>query len=256
MNKTDMSGNYFNDVLIALSLLTRLPLPQPSWPKEGEPARAAWAYPLAGLVVATLAGIIATFLIAMNLPTSFAAGTALMVMALLTGAMHEDGLADCADGFWGGWDRERRLKIMKDSNTGAYGVAAMVLSFGLRWSALSALFAAGWVILPLIAAAITSRAGMVWCMATLPNARADGLSSTTGRPELPAASMASLLALIACLSVFSLSGLILLIVVTLSVVVCALVAMRKVGGQTGDVLGATQQICEIALLGAMAALVV
>ncbi len=256
MTKTDTRGNYFNDVLIALSLLTRLPLPQPVWPKEGAPAYAAWAYPLAGFAASIFAGGIAAILLSLNLPAGFAAGVALFASALVTGAMHEDGLADCADGFWGGWDRERRLKIMKDSNTGAYGVVAIVLSFMLRWNALSAMFLAGWVILPMIAAAVTSRAGMVWCMATLPNARPDGLSSTTGRPDLATAGMASLIALIVCLSIFSLSGLILLTVTALSVVACGLVAMRKIGGQTGDVLGATQQICEIVLLGSMAALVV
>lgn len=255
MSKTDTNGNYLNDILIALGLLTRLPFLKPVWPEAGTPARAAWAYPVAGLVISVLVGFIATVLLSLDLPTAYVAGIALIATSVMTGAMHEDGLADCADGFWGGWDRERRLKIMKDSSTGAYGVVAIVASFGLRWTALAALFAQGWVFIPLIAAAITSRAGMVWCMATLPNARADGLSSTTGRPELSAAGVASLWALIACLGGFSMGGLVLLLIVALAVIGWSLVAMRKIGGQTGDVLGATQQICEIALLGAMAALI-
>lgn len=255
MNKTDTNGNYINDLLIALGLLTRLPLPQPKWPEADTPARAAWAYPLAGLVVSALAGIVATILLSLGVPVAFSAGAALLTLCVTTGAMHEDGIADCADGFWGGWDRERRLKIMKDSNTGAYGVVAIMMSFGLRWTALAALFAQGWVFAPLIVAAITSRAGMVWCMASLPNARADGLSSTTGRPEMATAGMASLWALLACLAGFSLGGLVLLAVAALGTIAWSLIAMRKIGGQTGDVLGATQQVCEIAVLGAMAALI-
>ncbi len=60
------------------------------------------------------------------------------LLAMMTGAMHEDGLADTVDGFWGGWTVQRRLEIMKDSHIGSYGVIALVLSLGLRWMALSA----------------------------------------------------------------------------------------------------------------------
>ena len=255
MSKPDTSGSYLNHVLIALGLLTRLPFPQPVWPEADVPAKAAWAYPLAGLVVSLLAGLTAWLLLSWGLPPSYAAGAALLVSVLATGAMHEDGLADCADGFWGGWDRERRLKIMKDSSSGAYGVSALILTFGMRWAALAAVFAQGWVFIPLIVAAVTSRAGMVWCMATLPNARADGLSSTTGRPPLIVAAIASFWAVAVCLIGFGLSGVVLLTAALLATVVWTLVAMRKVEGQTGDVLGATQQVCEVVLLGAMTALV-
>jgi adenosylcobinamide-GDP ribazoletransferase len=255
MDKTDTDKNYLNDVLIALGLLTRLPFPQPVWPEDGTPAKAAWAYPLAGLIIALLAGAVASGLLAVGVTAPYAAGAALLTSVLATGAMHEDGLADCADGFWGGWDRDRRLKIMKDSSSGAYGVSALILSYGLRWTALAALFAQGWVFIPLLIAGITSRAGMVWCMATLPNARADGLSSTTGRPQMMIAGVASIWAVIACFAGFGLAGLVPLFVAAIATVIWSFVAMRKVGGQTGDVLGATQQVCEVALLGAMTALI-
>lgn len=255
MGKNDITHNYPNDLLIAVGLLTRLPFPQPVWPEADCPARAAWAYPLAGLIVATLSGLVSWCLLNAGLPAAYCAGAALAIMVLSTGAMHEDGLADCADGFWGGWDRERRLKIMKDSSSGAYGVSALILSYGLRWTALAALFAQGWVFVPLIVAALTSRVGMVWCMTILPNARADGLSSTTGRPPLIAAAIASIWAIVACLVGFGVTGIVLVIVALAATMVWSLVAMRKVEGQTGDVLGATQQICEITVLGTMAALV-
>lgn len=239
------------DIVEALALLSRLPLPD----HRGRGAEAAWAWPVAGLVVALLAGILAAILLSLGVPAASAAGLTLAAQALLTGGLHEDGLADTADGFWGGSTPARRLDIMKDSRIGSYGVIALVLSFGLRWSALSVLFAQGALFAPLIVAAVFSRGAMTVLMSAMPNARGTGLSATVGRPSQATAflavGVAVALALMAAGSVILAPFLWL----ALGTVGLSAVARAKIRGQTGDVLGACQQIGEIAALTSLASLV-
>src|SRR5690606_24070433 len=118
---------------------------------------------------------------------------ALALQAFLTGALHEDGLSDTADGVGGGRDRESALRIMKDSRIGTYGAVALVLSFALRGAALAAI--AGSVTptvagLALLGVAALNRAAMVWHWSQLPPARADGVAASAGEPEEPATTLA------------------------------------------------------------------
>ena len=181
MQKSDIKGI---DAVLALVLLTRLPLPHLSKDSFARQSRAVWAFPLAGLVVGGLATVMAAAALAVW-PPAVAAGLALVVQILVTGAMHEDGLADSADGLWGGFDRSRRLEIMKDSHIGTYGVLALVVSVGLRWSICAALLesAPG----AILALAALSRAGMPAMMVLLPNARGGGLSHSVGAPGVAVA---------------------------------------------------------------------
>ena len=249
MTKTDTFQ--LNDIWIALSLLTRLPAPKPDWQDDTPAARAARAYPVAGFAVAGLAGLVAHGLLWAGLDASLVAGLVLALMAMATGAMHEDGLADCADGIWGGWDKNRRLKIMKDSNIGTYGVIALVLSFGLRWMALSFLFEAGWVLAPLLASAVASRSAMTWVMHLLPHARDDGLAVQTGRPHAPAVYASTLISVVLCLMLTGMGTLLILAAAGFATGFVAGVARRKIDGQTGDVLGATQQVNDMLILCAL-----
>ncbi len=152
------------DLNEALGLLTRLPVPS----RGNRGADAAWAWPVAGALVGLLAAAAAWIALWIGLPVGVAAGVALTAQIMLTGALHEDGLADCADGFWGGSDRQKRLIIMADSQVGSYGVIALCLSLMFRWLLLFSLFEAGHLIGPLIAAAALSRLPMVGLMAWLP----------------------------------------------------------------------------------------
>ncbi len=241
------------DVRVALMLLTRLPLPPVEMEDQSEAAEAAWSFPLAGVALAAIAGLIANAALALDLPAGLAAGLALATLIIGSGAMHEDGLADCADGFWGGWDKARRLEIMRDSRIGAYGVLALILIIGLRWGAYAAIFIAGPVFGPLIAAALLSRAAMVTVMNALPNARADGLSHGSGRPG--AANTWSAIGLAVVISILLLGWLSALAIAAalFAGLTCAQIARAKIDGQTGDVLGATQQITEVAILLVLAA---
>ena len=234
------------DLLEAMALLTRLPLPRMTGTPRG--ARAAWAWPLAGAVVALIAGVAGALAMALGLPPAPAAGLVLAVQVIVTGGLHEDGLADSADGLWGGWEPARRLEIMKDSRIGSYGVLALILGLGLRWSALAACLATGHLWGPLLAAAMTSRAAMAALMHLMPSARSGGLSDRTGQP--PGATVLIALTLAFVVAALGL-GLAVLPAVLFAALVAALwgaVARAKIGGQTGDILGAGQQLVEIAVL--------
>ncbi len=236
------------DIVAALRLLTRLPVPE-----AAEPPRAdgAWAWPVAGLAVALASALVGAVAVALGLAPALAAGLILASQAVLTGAMHEDGLADSADGLWGGWTPARRLEIMKDSHIGSYGTIALILSFGLRWAALGALLSAGHLWVPLIAAAMASRAAMPALMAALPNARGSGLASSVGRPTLRAAWIAAATAALPCLILTGWGVIALVLVVTAATMAVGATANARLGGVTGDICGAAQQVAEIGALLAL-----
>lgn len=232
-----------SDLATAAALLTRLPMRLGAADFQRS-AAASWAWPLVGALVGALGGAAALAL--SGLGAFVQAVAALAVMVLATGAMHEDGLADVADGFWGGFERARRLEIMRDSHIGAYGVLALVLSVLLKLALFVELGAD--MIAGMIAAATLGRAGMVALMAALPEARSDGLSHRTGRPSWQAATLAGALALVLCLCLTGAAGLFGALLAVLALFGFAQVAQRKIGGQTGDVLGAGGQLAEIAAL--------
>lgn len=242
------------DVPAALGLLTRLPIRVDTDRATARGAAAAWAYPIAGLIVGGLAALVAIIALALGLPNGAVALLVIATQVLFTGAMHEDGLADAADGFWGGWDAENRLHIMKDSAIGTYGVLALVLVVGLRWTAVSALLVSPSFPAILIAVAALSRASMPSLMHMMPYARDNGLSRKVGRPARPAVLIATALSIITALVLTGAMGIPLVMVTLVVGCICAAVAYRKIRGQTGDVLGATQQLTETAALIAAAAL--
>ncbi|MFT4150523.1 MAG: adenosylcobinamide-GDP ribazoletransferase [Paracoccaceae bacterium] len=230
------------DIMAALGLLTRLPVPLAPPRPEG-----AWAWPLAGGAVGALAALAGGAGLGLGLPAGIAAGMALAAGMLATGALHEDGLADCADGFWGGRDKARRLAIMKDSAIGSYGTLALIVTVLVRWQAVTAILAGGdWPLL--IAAAALSRAPMAALSAFLPNARGAGLSQSVGRPLPRTAGLSAAAGLGIALATAGEAALPMAFGAALAACVVALVARTKIGGQTGDVLGASQQLAEVGAL--------
>lgn len=235
-------------LLSALALLTRLPLPD----HQPAHAQAAWAWPLVGAGLGTLAALAATALLALGIAPGPTAAVTLALLALLTGAIHEDGLADTADGLMGGRTPDRRLDIMKDSHIGSFGALALLLVTLATWSALTAILASGTHWPALIAAAALSRAPMAVIMAALPPARVTGLSAGTGRPAPGIAALATALALTTaflCLGPLALAPALAAAAVS---ALLALAAHRLIGGQTGDILGATQQLSFAAILSLLA----
>lgn len=247
--KSDTTPFFITDLLIAGSLLTRLPLPHLPPDAFDNAARAVWAYPIAGAVLGAIAAVSGAIAYAAGLPVFIAAGLVVTVLTICSGAIHEDGLADTADGFWGAHTAPDRLAIMKDSHIGTYGTLALILGTGLRWMGYAALLPFG--ALTVIAVAALSRGTMTVLMIAMPNARDYGLSHSVGRPGAPAVAAAVTIALGIGLVCLGLGVAVALLGAAAAAVGMGLLAMRKISGQTGDVLGATQQISEIAILFAL-----
>ena len=243
-----------SDIPAALGLLSRLPVSVDTDRATERGAMAAWAYPIAGLILALIAGAVTQAALWLGLPNALAAGLTPATLIITTGAMHEDGLADSADGLWGGWDKDHRLKIMKDSFIGTYGMLALALGLILRWSALTLILEHGMLWPAVLACAMLSRAVMVPMMASLPHARSEGLSHSVGRPPVHTGLVALGISVVASLILLQVWALWLIAACALTALACAAIARSKIGGQTGDILGATQQLTEITALLTLAAL--
>lgn len=241
------------DVRIAIALCTRLPLSPSGAIADGEVARASWALPIAGILVGALSAAVYALAQRLHIPAQPAAALALAASVSLTGAMHEDGLADSADGL-GGKTRERRLEIMRDSRIGTFGVCALAISFLLRFSAIASIDDPRSVAIALVVAHGAARAVLPALM-LLPSARPDGLSRDAGRP--PPASVATALGIgIVLLGLGFGAAAMLVGIAVLAAVIAPLahLAREEIGGQTGDVLGALEQMAESVLLLIAAAL--
>jgi adenosylcobinamide-GDP ribazoletransferase len=238
-----------HDIWAAFSLLTRLPVPVDHARSGARANIATWAYPLVGAVVGALSGLAISIAMSLLLPSGLAAAIGLLMGVALTGAMHEDGLADCADGFWGGHDRARRLEIMKDSSIGAYGAIVLIIFILAEWSAIEALVFSH-PILTFAGIGAISRLPMVLAMWVMPNARDNGLAAGLGMPPAMSVQIACGLGLLIAIVTLGWVGVISLVFAIGSALIVGLIANAKIGGYTGDVLGAMQKC---ATLGALVA---
>src|SRR5438552_304450 len=245
----DARRGLFEDFAIATAVLTRLPVGVEPPGEPGAIAAAGWAFPLVGAGVGALAAL--AFLFALLLGCGIPAATLIALLAGLavTGGFHEDGLADTADGFGGGHDRDAKLAIMRDSRHGSFGILALVFSIGLRAAALAAIGDAIHLGLALVAAHAASRGALPAMMRVLAPARPDGLGFTAGRPNWAVALIAALIGgAIALAALGPGRGAMALLLGGIAIALMAMLARRQIGGYTGDVLGAFQQIGEIVML--------
>jgi adenosylcobinamide-GDP ribazoletransferase len=249
MPRAELLKDVIADLRMAASFVTILPVASSKPAGDGAVARATWALPLAGLLVGLAGALIYKIASRIGLTPNLAALLALATTALITGALHEDGLADTADGLGGGRTRDRKLEIMRDSRIGTYGVCALILSFGLRWSALATIANPGLVTLALCAAHTAARAGVPAFMSLVPPARPDGLSASAGAPSGRSVAVAFALGtLTLALALGPGKALVGLILLSLGGLLLARLAIRQIGGQTGDILGAFEQTGEILIL--------
>jgi adenosylcobinamide-GDP ribazoletransferase len=241
-------GALITDLAVAIMFYTRLPL-RPAAPVDGPAvARASWCAPLVGALIGALAGLAYWAAWRLNLPPFVCAALAVGAGMLLTGGLHEDGLADTADGV-GGATRERALDIMRDGRIGAFGTCALVICLTLRIGALADLPRAALVAWALVGAHAAGRAALPAFMRLVPPARADGLSATAGAPSRERAAVAAATGFVLLWIALGLrNALIALLLVLVAAVVMAWLARRKFGGQTGDVLGAVEQVSETLVL--------
>jgi adenosylcobinamide-GDP ribazoletransferase len=241
-------ATWLDELMLAAVFMTRLPLRLSHAPEpELYPRSMGW-YPLVGAALGLFGGGVYALAGLANLPPTIAAVLTVAALAWATGGLHEDGLADVADGFGGGRTRERKLEIMRDSRVGSYGVLAVVLSVALRVSALAALGGPLEVAAALVAAATCSRAvlpAMAWTMAP---ARKDGLAAGHGCPPSKRVVLALALAAVVTLSAVGPAVLAVALASSTAAMVTGALALRHLRGYTGDVLGAAQQAAEIAAL--------
>jgi adenosylcobinamide-GDP ribazoletransferase len=251
--------------LLALGFFTRIPVPSFANFEERELNHSAKYFPLVGIIVG-MVGALVFVLAARIFPANVAILLSMVATIYVTGAFHEDGLADSIDGIGGGWDRERILTIMQDSRLGTYGALALFLMLFAKFQVLSALPIHS-VAYVLIAAHALSRLCAVYVMATLSYVKASGkakpLAVAVQPKDLVVASIFGLLPLVLLywhfLSdaadvhdalIFSLSW---LFSVGFICVLWRSKLKRWVGGYTGDCLGAMQQMTELAFyLGVLA----
>ncbi|WP_242512667.1 adenosylcobinamide-GDP ribazoletransferase [Thalassospira povalilytica] len=245
-DKTSVDASVLSDFWRAMALLSRVPLPPVGDFRAALIARSVWCWPLVGLVLAGLALLPAMLVDFLTGNPLVYAIFAIAAMVLLSGAMHEDGIADCADGFGGGMDRDRKLEIMRDSTVGTYAVVMLILTLGLRLVLITAAADIGQAGILFLIMAVISRAAMPVVMRILPPARDNGLGKGAGRPGWLPVLIGFAIASAIVLVLGGIGAMFAVIVgVMIAILIVAMVARSQIGGQTGDVLGATQICAEL-----------
>lgn len=240
--------------LIATQFLTRLPIPFDGHWTMADLRDSVHLFPLVGALVGLMASLVYAAAVLINLPPILAALLAVSALTLITGGLHEDGLADVADGFGGGRTVDDKLRIMRDSRLGTFGGIALVLSLGARIGAIATLAAIEMVVAGLIVSAALSRAAMPVAMLLMTQARTDGLAASAGRPK----SSLTFLGLgigvaLAFLCLPPAAAAIALIGCVVGSGAYLGLAKRQIGGISGDVLGGLQQVLDILCLFAIVA---
>lgn len=231
--------------LAALQFLTRLPIRLRSAPSM--PGMVLW-FPAAGAVIGLIVGGSAAGLWHV-VPPLVAGALGVSVGLLVTGAFHEDGLGDIADAFGGGYTLERRLEILKDSRHGTYGVAAMCASIVIRVAALGSLPGPATMFAAALVAHVMARTAAVWLMAAAPLATHRGLGADYGQSTTAGrAAAAGVMGVGIGLLVVGWWVVPVTVVAALAVAATGALAMRKIQGISGDVLGAAEQVAEAAVL--------
>jgi adenosylcobinamide-GDP ribazoletransferase len=228
---------------------------------HGHLASAMWLFPLVGFGIGGTGAIVLGLLTWIGTPTAVAATLAVGAMILLTGALHEDGLADIADGFGGGKDKASKLRIMRDSRIGTYGVVAVAIVLIAKITAVSTIaeWDVGAAAAALIAATTWSRALFAPTMRWLSPARSDGLGADAGTPGEGTSwlglGLAIALSVLVLLTPAGFGVVPILAAGGLAAFVVGWIALKQIGGYTGDVLGAGQQLAEAATLVAASAII-
>src|SRR5262245_20417194 len=232
--------------LIATQFLTRWPMPRNLQTDEKELGRAAMFFPLVGALVGASGALLHAALFKF-LPPSTCALLTLVYLSFITNAFHEDGLADAFDGFGGGWTRERALEIMRDSRVGTFGALALVFLALAKYNFLSSLDPSvvwRWLIGAHTAARWTTMPLCLW----LPYAREEGQGKLVARRLGYGGAAVATLTLLAALALLNWREAAVAGAVALTApLLTGWYYRRRIGGVTGDCLGATNQLTEVAL---------
>ncbi|HZD50107.1 MAG TPA: adenosylcobinamide-GDP ribazoletransferase [Silvibacterium sp.] len=239
------------DFLSAVQFLTRIRVP--AQPYEADTlSRSVKFFPVVGLLIG-LGGALLHFLLAPHFPALIVALVIVIYFVLITGCMHEDGLADAADGFGGGWDREKVLAIMRDSRIGTYGATALALSLLARLLLIASLPATRAEVY-LVAAHVLCRWTTLPLSFYLPPARDRGADQIDGQGARIARVttrggliFGSLFTFVLVLAMLRIRGFIPVLAAASTTLVSGFYYRQRIGGVTGDCFGATNQLTEIAV---------
>jgi adenosylcobinamide-GDP ribazoletransferase len=235
--------------VFAVQFLTRLPTPHIEV-RDGDLRRASALFPLVGLVVAGV-GVAARAGLEPWWGAVVATIVAVGLEVAVTGAFHEDGLADVFDGVWGGWDPARRIEIMRDSRLGTYGTAALLGALGLRVALVAPLDLA-WFVRATVLGHVVGRASIVVMVRLLPAASDQGHGAKVSQPlgwlGTSVALVTTGLVLLACLGTLAWVP---VVAAVLPVAATRRLYRRRLGGLTGDCLGATVALVQLAVLAAV-----
>lgn len=257
-------SNIVSDILNSMSFLSRLPI-GPLADRLGVELKTdfdtqAWTFPITGFLIALPAAIALLVSSAIGLNPFIGVGIAMAILTLSTGGLHEDGLADVADGLGGGKTNQAKLEIMRDSTIGSYGALALMFSILLQWAGLVSIAqnsSALTIALAICLISGASRAAMLWPWVKSEPARdGDSLSKSMGRPTSDQLKISSLIGggFIILLGIFMLAPINTVIAILLAgvaIIEFTKLCERQLGGHTGDTLGATQQICATLLIVAL-----
>lgn len=251
----DGKFSFLMDIYVSVVFLSRLPAP--GWPEAAgrKLSTCMWAFPVAGVLVATVAGVVYAVCDALGVPAFISALFAVSALVIVTGGLHEDGLSDLADGVWGGADPDKRLAIMSDSRVGAFGAIALIVSVTGRAAALAAIGQPLFVLGALVATAAVSRAVMPAVMTFGTPAKTDGLGATAGTPAASVWGSALLLAAAISAIAAPAGWFACIIAAAAGAALVSWFARRNLGGYTGDVLGAAQQVAELLALTVIASII-
>lgn len=234
--------------------LTRIPLGRTDETEGYSLAASAWGFPVVGAIIGLGGGVIYWLGHRFGLPAVLAAMISVIALMLMTGALHEDGLADFVDGL-GGSTRETRLSIMRDSRVGSFGVLALIPALALRVGAMTFLAATSKVVVALVISGALARGVMVAVMHALPLARREGQAVSAGRPSARVLGWTSAIGIVLAAVLLPIrAAIIALIAAGAGGFAIAMIAKAKLGGSTGDVLGAAEQAAEVLVLLALVAM--
>lgn len=247
----DPLRDWWDDLRTSAGFLTRLPIPFPD--TGGSLAQASRTFPLVGALIGAASALIYAIAVNLGLTAWLGAGLAVAASLIVTGALHEDGLADFVDGLGARGDATTRLAVMRDSHIGTFGVLALIVVILLNVVALGALALPGEVAAALIAAHAGSRALLPWVMHRFPNARSDGLAVAAGRPGQTTAFISLGLGVLVLLLATGPARAIAATIAACLALLLVPLARRLLGGITGDVLGAIETVARLAILLALVA---
>ena len=242
---------FFKDILLSVSFLTRIPISKDLL-FERSLMDAAWSFPLIGGLVGFLGGMVVLLLSYFNISPIIISFLTIGAIILLTGGLHEDGLADTADGFGSNKRPEDKIRVMRDSQIGVYGTLALIITILMKVSALSELIDNDHIstcVIALVVSGALSRSSMIGIAFFLENASETGLATLAGKPSPSSIGVCFFISILLCVFLLPLTKVLAAILLSLvATVIIGVLSKKQINGYTGDILGTSQILSETVIL--------